>query len=309
MTSYNGDSIVTAPNNHDFVAEWVEAAAYTVSYNANGGSGTMSPSTVYYQEDFVTKKNEFTRKGYTFNGWNEKADGTGTAWGLTNYGVYEYGNGANTWKYSYTKSITLYAQWTPITYYVRYNPNGGTGTMATKSFTFDGTYSKIIESNGFTAPSGLHFAGWKPHNSNDTSMWPVNYVGDGKWKWADGEYQIGSKETHYLDLYAKWVSTYTVTTTMCVTDSYAATQSSTVAGTSLTSCQSGCSGTCSYVTGSGYYICSTYSCPNGGSLSGTNCIRYYPQTSTTYNQSSCTPQNTFTTCNASHVWYTNITCS
>ena len=42
--------------------------------------------------------NAFTRPGYTFVDWNTKADGTGTS----------YANGA---KYSFSASITLYAQW------------------------------------------------------------------------------------------------------------------------------------------------------------------------------------------------------
>lgn len=39
----------------------------------------MSDSTATYNQDFQTRKNTFTRTGYSFNGWNEKADGTGTA--------------------------------------------------------------------------------------------------------------------------------------------------------------------------------------------------------------------------------------
>lgn len=81
---------------------------YTVTYDANGGSGSMSDSTVAYGEYFITRKNEFIRHGYTFNGWNEKADGTGEKWTLTSAGVYEHGV---SWKWTYTKNITLYAQW------------------------------------------------------------------------------------------------------------------------------------------------------------------------------------------------------
>jgi uncharacterized repeat protein (TIGR02543 family) len=68
----------------------------------------MTNDTATYDSNFITKKNTFTKTGYTFNGWNEKADGTGTVWGLTTSGVYESGK---TWKWTYTKNITLYAQW------------------------------------------------------------------------------------------------------------------------------------------------------------------------------------------------------
>lgn len=85
-------------------------ATYTITYNGNGAtSGSMSDSIATYGEDFITKQNTFIKTGYTFNGWNEKPDGTGIVWGLTSSGVYESGKSL---KWTYTKSITLYAQWT-----------------------------------------------------------------------------------------------------------------------------------------------------------------------------------------------------
>ena len=49
----------------------------------------MSSSTGTYNTNFVTRKNTYTKTGYTFNGWNEKADGTGITWSLTDDGIYE----------------------------------------------------------------------------------------------------------------------------------------------------------------------------------------------------------------------------
>lgn len=91
---------------------------FTVTYNGNGGSGSMSSSTATYGSAFMTRQNAFTRTGYTFNGWNENAAGTGTAWGLTSAGVYESGK---SWTWTYTKNITLYAQWTINSYYLDVN--------------------------------------------------------------------------------------------------------------------------------------------------------------------------------------------
>ena len=88
---------------------------FTVTYHGNGGSGgtVAEPLTenVTYNQNFVTKKNWYTKSGYTFDGWNEAANGSGVAWKLTSAGVYENGNGANPWKWTYTKNIDLYAQW------------------------------------------------------------------------------------------------------------------------------------------------------------------------------------------------------
>ncbi|MEE1253465.1 MAG: InlB B-repeat-containing protein [Paludibacteraceae bacterium] len=74
-----------------------ETQTYTISYNANGGSGTMESTTN------VVAANTFTREGYTFAGWNTVADGTGTSYAAGDY---------------ISSDLTLYAQWeenTPVT--------------------------------------------------------------------------------------------------------------------------------------------------------------------------------------------------
>ena len=73
---------------------------FTVSYNNNGGSGTMTDaSSPYVKGSTVTvKSNTFTRSGFDFTEWNTVSDGSGTSYdaGAT------FSIGANT---------TLYAQW------------------------------------------------------------------------------------------------------------------------------------------------------------------------------------------------------
>ena len=78
--------------------------AYSVSYNANGGSGTMTDSNSPYFENstVTTKTNTFTNGGQTFTGWNTKANGTGTS----------YAEGVN---FTITENTTLYAQWASAT--------------------------------------------------------------------------------------------------------------------------------------------------------------------------------------------------
>ena len=93
-------------------AVW-KANKYTVTYNANGGSGTMTADTATYGQNYKTKANGFIAPtGKKFAGWNEKSDGTGTSW--TNYiGV--------DWVWNYTKNVTLYAQWEPIDCNITYS--------------------------------------------------------------------------------------------------------------------------------------------------------------------------------------------
>ena len=72
------------------------APASTVTFDANGGTGTMSSETDNAPTALST--NTYTRSGYGFIGWNTVANGSGTA----------YANGAT---YDFTASVTLYAQW------------------------------------------------------------------------------------------------------------------------------------------------------------------------------------------------------
>ncbi|MBK8617322.1 MAG: InlB B-repeat-containing protein [Anaerolineales bacterium] len=87
--------------------------SYMVTFNTNGGSGSMSP--LVASTSTALTANVFTRTGYTFAGWNTLADGTGTP----------YTDGAS---YPFTADVTLYAQWTVATYTVTFNKDGGTGT-------------------------------------------------------------------------------------------------------------------------------------------------------------------------------------
>ena len=159
-TTYNAGDVTDKLNTQTLYAV-CKANSYTVSYNSNGGSGTMTNDTATYDSNFITKKNTFTKTGYTFNGWNEKTDGTGTVWGLTTSGVYESGK---TWKWTYTKNITLYAQWkanTNTKYVVKHYKQKLDGTYPSEADdtdnltgTADSSVSPAIKSYaGFTAPS------------------------------------------------------------------------------------------------------------------------------------------------------------
>ena len=121
---------------------------HSLSYDANGGIGTMSAETGVAREIVTVAQNEFTRDNYTFIGWNTQADGKGTA--------YQPGD-----RITLTdKDTVLYAQWSknaPAQVKVSYDANGGTGTM--ESITGDVGSQIVIEQNGF-ARSGYTFTGW-----------------------------------------------------------------------------------------------------------------------------------------------------
>ena len=71
----------------------------TITFNANGGSGTVpSAISTYVGVANTIPSNSLTRTGYTFNGWNTASDGSGTA----------YATGSTI---TPTGNVTLYAQW------------------------------------------------------------------------------------------------------------------------------------------------------------------------------------------------------
>ena len=133
------------------------STTYTVTYNANGGSGTMAQSTVSYGSEFQTRPNTFTKTGYHFVGWNEKADGTGTAWKTS--GV------TSPWTWTYTKNITLYAQWEENILTLQYLPGGAdkkSGTAITNQNT-------VLLTQTFKWSDTTSFSEWGLDNYGTTS--------------------------------------------------------------------------------------------------------------------------------------------
>ena len=172
--TYWKNSSYVHTGNLSVYAHW-KANTYTVTYNANGGSGTMESSAATYDSNFITKKNEFTRTGYTFNGWSAKPDGSAGGWSLNDTGVYESGK---PWKWTYTRNITLYAQWKPNTYaqiiQARYQNADGTW----------GSYSTVKSGNA---------------NYNATYSW--SRAADGTYKAASISYTVTQANTKYVDVY------------------------------------------------------------------------------------------------------------
>lgn len=129
-------------------AKW-KPNTYSVSFNANGGNGSMSSESMTYDAAKALTTNSFTRAHYNFTGWNTKADGSGTS----------YADKASVKNLTATNgaTVTLYAKWTPNTYTVKFNANGGTGTMTDEGMTYDS--AKTLTGNTLTR-KGYTFTGW-----------------------------------------------------------------------------------------------------------------------------------------------------
>ena len=121
-----------------------QTTIYTLTFNANGGSGTMAAQTFESGVSQAIAANAFTRSGYNFIGWNSNADGSGTSY-------------TDKQSITLTQDVTLYAQWERIKYNLSFDANGGEGTMAAQ--VFEAGVSQAIVSNTFTR-EGYDFIGW-----------------------------------------------------------------------------------------------------------------------------------------------------
>ena len=120
FTAATGGSAVNAntavTGNMTIYAHWQLNATFTITYDANGGTGAPGSQTKYegitlklsatkptrahtVTLDYRTGKKETRTISATFKSWNTKADGKGTS----------YASGAN---YTADAAVTLYAQWT-----------------------------------------------------------------------------------------------------------------------------------------------------------------------------------------------------
>ncbi len=115
-------------------AQWV-VDTYEVTFNANGGSGTMGKQSIAYEQSVALSPNAYTRTGYLFSSWNTAKDGSGTSYGdkepVLNLG-----------------DATLYAQWTPIKYTVRFHSNAGADATVNQTMTYG--KSAALKANTFS---------------------------------------------------------------------------------------------------------------------------------------------------------------
>ncbi len=170
-------------------AHW-KANTYTITYNGNGNSGgSTAQSTHNYDVAKALTSNGFTKYGYTFNGWNTKADGSGTS----------YTNGQSVTNLAKSGNVDLFAKWTPTKYTITYNCAGGTA-ISQKEYYITGT-----DTLPTPVRTGYTFVNW--------SVTTAPTLEDGVATWS-GTYSAGeSVNNKYgnITLTANWTANvYTV---------------------------------------------------------------------------------------------------
>ena len=157
----------------------VARPTYTVSYNANGGTGAPASQTKQHDITLTLSSTQPTRSGYKFAGWGTSATDTGV----------KYAAGG---QYTGNASITLYAIWSNVAKLtINYNANGGYGAPSSQTHLIN-TTSKI---SGVKPTRDKYvFLGW----STSSSATKATYIADGQY--TNNSFTDGATVT----LYAVW---------------------------------------------------------------------------------------------------------
>ena len=134
----------------------IDAPTYTVTYDANGGSGTMEAQTFTFGEEQALKPNSFTRNFYTFSGW------------ATTYGgevLYTDKQIVEDLTSTPNETITLYAVWEEQTVTINYAVANSTGGTVSSSSETVGLDTGSVNGSTATPTEGYYFAGW--YNDED----------------------------------------------------------------------------------------------------------------------------------------------
>ena len=180
-TAYKDKDAVTLNVDTYLYAQW-RVKPIVVTFNANGGSGTMEPQPMETNTATELNPNTFTApEGKIFKCWNTKADGSGT----------EYKDKDTV---TLNADTVLYAQWDIKIPVVTFDANGGSGTMEPQPIEIN--VATKLNPNTFTPPEGKMFKCW-------------NTKADGSG--TDFKDEATVKISKDVTLYAQWIVGRTIT--------------------------------------------------------------------------------------------------
>ena len=158
----NGTLSTSRPSNVSSSTSWsgtiyvIYRRNYTLSFNANGGSGAPSSKTVYGGIGAYIPTTKPSRTGYTFLGWSTSSSATSATW-----------EAGDTMADSYaSQNRTLYAVWKPNTYNISYNLDGGSENGSYWPTT--ATYNSAFNVSNPTR-TGYSFRGWTATGINTST--------------------------------------------------------------------------------------------------------------------------------------------
>ena len=140
---YRPGGSLTVTGDLTLYAVW-KLKEFSLRYDANGGSGSIAGRTVRYGETVTLSSEEPTKEGSSFEGWAKTADAAAA----------EYRPGGSL---TVTGDLTLYAVWKLKEFSLRYDANGGSGSIAEQT----GRYGVAITlSTEQPTKNGFRFTGW-----------------------------------------------------------------------------------------------------------------------------------------------------
>ena len=149
---YPAGTKVISSYDQSFKATWKDKEKITITFDPNGGTGTMQPMKVKSGEKFELPKCTFTPpEGKEFAGWlaeNGKVYPAGEIVSSVGSSVLKA-----TWKDTGAAEITI-----------SFNPNGGTGSMQPMKVKSGENFT--LPECTYTPPEGKEFAGWLAVNGN-----------------------------------------------------------------------------------------------------------------------------------------------
>ena len=158
-----------------YIAQWTPKE-YKITYNLNGGNGTMTPATYTIESETFTLPNNPTKTGYTFAGWYANAELTGNA-------VTQIEKGS-------TGDKTYWAKWDVASYTITFDLEGGTGGTSTLTVQYEAQLPDIT----IPTKAGHLFLGYY-NGDNGTGTQYYDASGKG----------LKPMPANNLTLHAKWL--------------------------------------------------------------------------------------------------------
>lgn len=177
-TDYSPGDTAVIKNDITLYAQW-KVKLYTVTYDANGGSGSHIDTGIPYGTKYTLlslKETGIVRANHDFICWNTKPDGNGLSYAPGDTMVVN-------------NNVTVYAQWKVNICTVTYDANGGKGGYIDANVPCGAKYTLLSLKETGISRSGYTFIGW-------------NTKPDGRGiSYAPGDRMI---LTGNLILYAQW---------------------------------------------------------------------------------------------------------
>jgi len=176
-TAYSDGETYSFASDMTLYAQWAVAQG-TLSFAANGGSGTTSPVVAAIGSSVtLSGAGSLALANHTFSGWNTSADGNGTAYAIGS-------------SFTMSSSPTLYAQWTVNNGTLQFITNGSAGLVN----------SIIAPIGSLVVVPGVGSMSFADHTFND---WNSTSDGTGTSYAVNTQFQMAST----CVLYAQWFST------------------------------------------------------------------------------------------------------